>query len=385
MVRALVACCLIALLTIIPFPVSACSFCPAPLNKESLGQELDRAKLIVFGYAANPRLNTEPGALPGSGKTDFHIEKVIKNDPFFGDRKVITIERYLPVLDPKNPPRFLIFCDVDKGKLDPYLGRQANSAAVVDYLDKARGERAKGKVPALRFYAQYLNHPDDLVAEDAFLEFARSKDEDVGQVAKTLDPALIRKLLQKPGLDADRISLFAFLLGSCGNQDDAVYLRQRIAKAKKEDLRALDGMLGGLIAIQPKEGWKLTQDILASHQEDFLKKFAALRTIRFYMGWKPEESRPKMLAAYKGSILDGEMADLAIEDLRRWKTWEHTTLILAQYGKATHAAPIVKRGILRYALRCPLPEAQRILDRLRSTEGELLQELTESLELENPK
>src|SRR4029077_19993304 len=102
---------------------------------------------------------------------------------------------------------------VVKGKLDPYLGRQTKNRAVVDYLEGAQAERAKGKPAALRYYARYLDHADALIAEDAFLEFARSGDQEVGQAAKGLDPAQFRRLLQNPTLDADRISMFAFLLG----------------------------------------------------------------------------------------------------------------------------------------------------------------------------
>src|SRR4029077_17862262 len=152
-------------------------------------------------------------------------------------------ERYLPVLDAKDPPRLLIFCNVVGGKLDPYLGRQTKSRAVVDYLEQAKPERAKGKQAALQYYARFLDHPDDLIADDAFLEFARSGDADVGEAAKKLQPARLRALLQNPKLDADRASLFAFLLGNCGDGSDADFLRQRIEHAGADDLRALDGLL----------------------------------------------------------------------------------------------------------------------------------------------
>jgi len=368
-----------------PCPAPACSLCTSPLKKDTLGQELDRAGLVFFGYAANPKLNTQAGALPGSGTTDFHVEKIVKSDLTFGEPKVLTLERYVPVLDPKDPPKFLIFCNAFKDKLDPYLGRQTKSLAVVEYLERAKKERALGKEAALLYYAKFLDHPDDLIAEDAFLEFARSSDEEVGQVAKKLNPTRLRTLVQNLKLDADRISLFAFLLGNCGDSSDADFLCKRIESAQGEDMRALDGLLGGYIALRPKEGWKLTRDFLNDRHNNFLKKYAALRAVRFYMGWQPAATKTSMLAAFQVVIPDGEMADLAIEDLRRWKQWDLTPLILAQYGKSTHEAPIVKRGILRYALCCPLPEARSFLDRARGRDGELIRELAESLEFEKNK
>ena len=286
------------------------------------------------------------------------------------------------MLDPKDPPRFLVFCNVVKGKLDPYLGRQTKSRAVVDYLEGAQAQRAQGKGAALLYYARFLDHPDDLIAEDAFLEFARSGDEQVGQVAKRLNPTQLRGLLRNPKLDADRVSLFAFLLGNCGDAGDAKLLRQRIDQAQADDMRALDGLLGGYIALRPLEGWKLTREILTNHHSNFLKKYAALRTVRFYMGWQPTTTKASMILAYQQVIPDGEMADLAVEDLRRWKMWDLTSLVLSQYGKSTHDAPIVKRGIIRYALCCPLPEAQRFLERVRARDAELVRDIAESLEFE---
>jgi hypothetical protein len=246
----------------------------------------------------------------------------------------------------------------------------------------AQAERAKGKPEALRYYARFLDNIDPLIAEDAFLEFARSGDQEVGHVAKGLGPAQFRRLLQNPTLDADRISMFAFLLGNCGDAGDAALLKRRIDSAKGEDMRALDGLLGGLIALRGQVGWKLTTEILGDPHAGFLKKYAALRAVRFYMGWQPTASKSAMLAAYKQVVVDGEMADLAIEDLRRWKTWELTPLILSQYGKTTHGAQIVKRGIIRFALSCPLPEAQRFIARARDRDADLVRDIAESLAFE---
>jgi hypothetical protein len=385
MARLFAGLCMVGLCGLLTSPLPACSLCTSPLRRETLGAELDRADLVLFGYAANPKLNVQAGALPGAGSTDFTIERIVKSDGNLNQKK-LTLERYVPVLDPKDPPRFLLFCNMNAkaagAKLDPFLGRQTKSAAVVDYLEHARAERARGKAAALLYYAKFLDHPDDVIAEDAFLEYARSTDQDVGQVAKQLDPAQLRGLLQRPRLDPDRISLFAFLLGNCGEPKDADFLRQRITESKGDDLRSLDGLLGGYLAMRPHEGWKLTQDILHDRAAGFLKKYAALRAVRLYMGWKPAETKASMLVTYRLVVADGETADLAIEDLRRWKIWDLTTLILAQYRKASHDAPIVKRGILRYALCCPFPEAHQFLDRARAQEPALVKDLTDSLEFE---
>src|SRR5688500_5550000 len=96
-----------------PF-TSACTLCnmgTAP--PMTFGQEWQRAKIVVFGSAVNPRMNG-PDAPPGSGTTDFVIQQIFKTDPFLNEKRVIQLERYIPVVDPKQPPQFIVFCDVFK-------------------------------------------------------------------------------------------------------------------------------------------------------------------------------------------------------------------------------------------------------------------------------
>jgi hypothetical protein len=76
------------------------------------------------------------------------------------------------------------------------------------------------------------------------------------------------------------------------------------------------------------------------------------------------------------------VADLALEDLRKWKMWDLTGTVLAQFGKPSHDAPIARRAILRYALCCPLPEARQFVEQLRRRLPDEVRDLEESLETE---
>ena len=87
-----------------------------------------------------------------------------------------------------------------------------------------------------------------------------------------------------------------------------------------------------------------------------------------------------MLKGLALAVPQGDVADLAVEDLRRWKIWDLTAKVLAQYGKATHDTPIVRRTIIRYALCCPQAEARQFIDNLRRLDPGLVRELEEGLE-----
>lgn len=50
-------------------------------------------------------------------------------------------------------------------------------------------------------------------------------------------------------------------------------------------------------------------------------------------------------------LLDqNDIADLAIEDLRKWKVWSLADRIVGLYNLKSHDVPIIRRSILRYAL-----------------------------------
>jgi hypothetical protein len=362
---------------LVPEAVWACSLCGG-LNQLTLRQEMDQARLVLYGTLANPRPSSDPARLGGT--TELHVLCVLKDDPIRGGRNVVVLNRYLPVLDPRDPPKYLVFCEIVGGRLDPYRGKPIRSQAVLDYLRGAQALKGKSRTEALLYYFRFLSHADPIIADDAFLEFARSTDQEIGEAARRLDPKQLRQLIAKA--PASRLGLYAFLLGACGGPQDADFLRDQIDHPTTQTANALDGLLGGYVALRPAEGWELAVRILSDRRRPFNERFAVSRTIRFYHSWKPEESKKPILRALAVMVADGDVADLAIEDLRQWKLWNLTDAVLAQYGKASHASPIVKRAIIRYALCCRLPQAQRFVEQVRRQDPATVRDVEEALSYE---
>jgi hypothetical protein len=345
---------------------------------------MTRAKVVVFGNLCNPKLNADP-LQRGAGTTDLQILKVLKDDPILAGRKSIQLNGYFPVLDPKDPPRSLVFCEILNGKLEAYRGKEVKSPALLDYLEGARALSDKDRIGALLYYFRFLDHKDAAVAYDAYLEFARSSDQEVGEAARRLAPEQLRALVQNPKTPPLQLNLFAFMLGACGGPKDAELLRGMIERPTPQTGAALDGLLAGYISLRPKDGWDLAVRILADKHRPFTERLAVSRTLHFVHSWKPAETRQQVLRGLSVMVEDGEVADLAIEALRQWKMWDLTGRILAHYGQPDFDAPIVKRTIGRYALACPLPEAQRFIQDLRRREPALVQDLEEALSFERQK
>jgi hypothetical protein len=362
----------------IPANVWPCSLCSGGAGKRplTLSQELERSPVLVYGTLSNARLEGD------SGTTDLRVARMLGKNAGVPAPTVVTLQGYIPILDSKNPPRFLIFCELVEGKLTPRSGREVRSPALLDYLKHLENQRPKNRIEALCFFGKFLDHGDDAVATDGFLEFMRSTDAEVAEAARKLAPAPLRRVLRNPRASPERLSLAAVLLGACGDDGDARLLRSRIDQAGQEEVRALDGLLSGYLQLCPNEGWSLVFAILGDPKRDFAHRYAALRSVRFCHGSMPSGSKANVLRAMRILIHDGLMADIACDDLRQWKMWDLTDEVLVTAGKASHQAAIVQRAIVRYALSCPLPEARCFVDQARRHNAELVRDIEDSLQFE---
>lgn len=371
---------------LLPCPALACSLCQGnPLAAPTLRQNAAQAKLILYGTMVNAK--PTPG---GGGTTDMKIERKLRNDPALGDATTVSVPRYLPG-DGKTSPKYLLFVDVFKGKLDFYQGIEVKSAGLVDYVKGALELDPKDRSAALRYFFRHLDSSDDTIAGDAYLEFAKANDAEVGVVAKSLDPDKLKKLIDEPRTPASRVGLFSFLLGACGRDAEADVLRKMIEKPDARTSAALDGALAGYIQLRPTEGWDAVVNILKDEKRPFPQRCAALSTVRFYHGWKGRDAEKEILRCMAVLVEQGDIADMALEDLRKWKLWDLTGEVLAQYGKKSHDAPLMRRAIIRYALTCEKDEgrykeqATSFLAERRKKEPELVKDVEESLLIEKTK
>jgi hypothetical protein len=372
---------LVGLLLAVRGPVQACSLCGASLRQApTFRQEaaLETARAILIGTAENPQLGAG-----GTGTTDLRITDVLRSDPLLEGKKIIRVERYLAVSDAKNPPRYLVFCDVFKGKFDPFRGVPLKNADAVEYARKVMKLDPKDHTGNLLFFFRYLENADTEIGRDAFLEFAKATDQDIAQVARKLDPEKLRGWLKDTRTPTERLSVYALLLGACGTEADARFLQSLLDDGSERTINAYDGILGGYIHLRPREGWELAYSLLRDGRKPLPIRLAVARTVSFFHGAQPKESRDNVLKCLDAMISQGELADIAVEDMRRWEVRDRTRDILALYGKKGYDAPLMQRAIVRYALSCKDDNSARaFLDERRRGEPDLVKEVEESLQFE---
>jgi len=377
--RRLLLLCLGALGLVCPAgPAPACPFCNS--QGKTLTEQVNEAALVVCGTLANAKLDT--GSDFGQGTTDLRVETVLKRHAILGDNKVLSLPRYLPT-DKKNN-RFLVFCDVYKGKVDLLGGMVVKKDGdMIKYLRGALAARDKEVGARLRYFFDYLDNGEPEISNDAYNEFARADYKDYRDMAGKLRADKIARWILDPNTPSYRLGLYASMLGHCGTAKDARMLRKVLDDPGRQLSSGIDGMLAGYTLLAPAEGWAHTRAILKDTSKDMPLRYAALRAARFFWTSRPDVVGRKEVAAGVALLLDdSNLADLAIDDLRKWGRWEVADRVLGLYGKASYDIRAVRAAILRYALGCPGKKAAALVTAVRAKDPELVKDVEESLQFE---
>ncbi len=140
--------------------------------------------------------------------------------------------------------------------------------------------------------------------------------------------------------------------------------------------------------LDPKEGWAYLQSILTDEKRDFLLRYAVLRTARFFRDYRPDVIQPDAVADAVAALLDQkDIADMAVEELRKWGEWRFSDRIFALFSRPGFQERIIRRAILRYALSCPPGDARaaEFIAARKKEDAQWVDEVAELLRYESPR
>lgn len=368
----------------LPTLATACPFCPTA--GQTLLGEVKQAHLIVFGTMTNAVRDPSDFA---KGTTDFEIEVVVKDHEFLKGKTKIVLPRYVPP-DPKNKVKHLLFCEIYKGELDPYRGEQVPvDSKIAEYMKTAIAFKDEDVTGRLLFFLKHFDSSDWAISADAFQEFSNADYKDVRVAAAKMDPDVLMRMIKDPNTSIGRLGLLGMLLGHCGKAE-AHYkpLKEFVDDPKIKQATGLDGLLAGVVMLDPKEGTKFVAGFINDPKEDFLVRYAALRCLRFFWEYRDDVlSKTTVLAAVEPLLQQPDIVDLLVEDLRKWQQWDAAGKVIAQFAK--HDIPIVQRSIIKFALAAPADNKMcaEFLARVRKDEAQAdrVKDLEQLLELERPR
>lgn len=328
-------------------PLEACPYCGTPAP--SLSEQVRAFDVVVLGKYLGGKKPDRSKEF--SGTTQFKILETIKDEQqAINEEGRITRDRYSE-MEPGQ--RLLIFGNnTDKGIVWAEFVKM--TPASFQYFKESPPETLPTS-QRLAYFLQFLEHSDRIIAADAFSEFAVAPYEDVRALAPLMNPEQIRGWLANPKEPADRfvrIGFFGLLLGLCGTEADAEFLRT-CALSKSEDYSfGIDGMTSGYLILTQGEGFKkLMQELLTQGKPTNTQLFPLLQALRFMWTYESDDAMKVKIRSSMRQMLDHtEIVDLAIIDLTRWKDWESMDQIASFYHAPQYNHPQIKRAILRYLL-----------------------------------
>ena len=333
----------------------ACPFCSA--LAPTLSDDLkDSTVAVIARY--------ESGFVDKDG---LPVWRLRVTEVFKGSKKLANTVIEIPELE--GLPRSGLFWLVGYGQDSILWGEpKSTSASALAYL-RALAAEPQGKSRPLENFLPYLQHTDELVAADAYNEFADASFDDIRQLKGKLNRDWIIEAVRDPSVPVHRRRLCWTLLSQCGLQTD-ISLFDELLRVRKIDQKfnpAMDSAISCLISLGGESALaRVEREFLANQDADYLDVFAAVSAIRVHGTELKVLPRPRLATALRKVLRSPELADLVIPDLARWEDWSAIERIVELFETATEETHFIKSVAVLYLKTCPLPAADTALDRLRT-------------------
>ena len=342
-----ILCCaaLLAVAVFAPLPAAACPFCSAPsltLTEQLAGA--DAAVLVKW-------VGGTPAKLSDTGMTEFEVVEVV-HQPTGGKLEKGAKLSLIRYRTGKAGDLFLLLGTLGGGMLDWGSPLEVTQAGF-EYM-KLSPKPDKPAAERLAYFLKYLEHPDRMIGDDAFGEFANASYADVVKLAKDLPRDKLRGWLTAKETSAGRLGLYGMMLGLCGTDADAKLMEQKILETTDDFRLGIDGVMGGFLLLTGDKGLNVIDEKkLKDKKAPFSETYAAMQALRFMWQYGDNRIPAERLRQSMRILLERpELADLVIADLSRMKDWSMQDRLMTMYDEEAYNVPSIKRAIVRYMLAC---------------------------------
>ncbi len=356
----------------------ACPFCGA------VGQPLASRRDAAFGVAVGEAAGRATLAANGVIEQPFVLHQRLA-----GDRAILPGEQVVAAVPAAVTGTAAVFLTENPRPLglgvhraieadETRLGYMASAPAV----DGAAAQR-------LRWFVRWLEHPDPVLAEDAFAEFGQAPFEAVREAADALPAERLQAWVADPGIVQQRRGFYGLALGlvaASRPQERDVCLRAlyRSLEQPADDFRSgFDGILAGVLVAEGEAGLdRLIAMGLLEPSARPVEKRQMLSVLRFAWESLGQEIPPRRVSAATVRLLDSPVtAAEATVDLTRYRAWDAADRVAALWQELGGDDPLVRRAVAGYLSQCPSPEARRHADAIRSHDPELYEQALQASRL----
>jgi hypothetical protein len=332
---------------------TACPFCSA--SSQTFSEELGTMDVAVIAKLVKvPEQSNKAG--DEIQKATFEIDQVIKGEGlakskekfetlYFGDG---TVGKSFLVMG-ISPPATMWSTPL------PLTDRGIKYLTDITKLPKDGSER-------LIFFQDYLEDKDEMLARDAYDEFARAPYSQIKAIKDKLHHEQVVAWIKNPEIPASRRRLYLVILGVTGTEKDLPMIEEFLNSSDRKAKSGLDALIACYLTLKGESGLPLVEKLfLGNDKADYADTYAAIMAIRFHGTEGGILKTSQLVKALHPMLERPELADLVIPDLAKWEDWTVMDRLFDLYKTANEKNSWVRVPVVNYLRACPLPKAKELL------------------------
>ncbi len=335
--------------------VEACPFCTA--LTPTLSQRREAAQVVALAELESD--------VQGASRAAVALHQVFAGDDFLDSRSDLQVALGLSA---RSGTLVLLFGSGDTLEEMTWQAEIVNEASAAYFAGAPRRDLPVEQ--RLAYFVRYLEHPDALVATDAYLEFGHAPFDAVSAVESLFSMPRVRDWLVDAGVPPERKGFYGLVLGLALDPAQQLlntrHLQEQIL-APEDDFRAgFDGILGGYLLLTGQEGLNLLEARYLANPASAVGDVRHVQSaLRFYHEYGRSIAPERLGKALVPLLHRPEFAESTIIDLARWGQWDALEQIVSLYDTTGHQDNATRRAIVGYLRACPRPFARVALDSLR--------------------
>ena len=333
----------------------ACPFCSTV--SQTFTEEIQSMDIVVIAeLVALPPIKRVDEGQQEIPKAKFKVRQVIKGKAL---AEVGQIVETIFFGEAKQGAAFLVM-GVDPPKI-AWSTPLPLSDRACKYIPSLLDLPAEG-VARLVFFQQYLEDADQMLARDAYDEFAKAPYAEIKSLKPHMNHDKLLVWIQDADIPASRRRLYLTLLSVCGNSSDVVMLEDLLQSDDRKKKAGLDAMIGCYLTLKGPAGMPLIEELfLKNAKAEYADTYAAIMALRFHGSETDVIPRERILQGLRHMLSRPQLADLVIPDLARWEDWSVMDQLVQLFKDADDKTSWVRVPVINYLRACPKPQAKEYI------------------------
>lgn len=244
-----------------------------------------------------------------------------------------------------------------------------------EYLTTAPGPDGE-TTERLLYFLPFLEHADTLIATDAWSEFANAEYDEIKKVSDSFSAKKLRQWISDPNSELERRGLYGLMLGMCGTQDDADFLREQIGQPGGDINVGAEGLMGGLLVLAGDAGLQFLEDSrLTNEKATAFDCFPVIQALQFAWTYEPTLfEKERLRIALRPLLKQEDVREVVITDLARWEDWNATKLMADVYLESKSDDARTVQAVASFLILCQQCETDENSDNAASA-GKLIEKI----------